>query len=469
MKVLLAFILIFQVSFAQFINEEISKSNYLLDEERLNIRNQRLCSQSTTEEPPFFISSAYKQGDKTFENFRSLQGKTKQSFIPRRSIVKVPKESQRLVGTPSSFVQVEVIGVNEDEFHNDNLDQRGKLRRATNNLANLPKVKLGEKGYLHSKSVEKVDEYTFVVNEDSPLLHLPELQEMNVAAITPTRSGDGKFLTNRCCYSDFWYMTNIQLIYDDEPKCTDEYLFQIVYEDGSKGDSIGVDLNSCHVVNNLTPLKDKDFLAMANFLKLAKGDSNINFSMNKLELLDSRGIVKIPLDYESYDQDTRSAQGPYGSLHYNLDDKGSADAYAKPTTACAFMEILKSQQEECSGYGCQIQFGNIYHPKSWGPHETHYTGECIDIRPLRKDNTTYSITYHNPIYDREKTIELIKLLKRAGATNIYFNDWGVRKVLRYVGKVDGHDNHIHFCLDPDNDDVKKSCRDGVVPQLVEQN
>ena len=320
---------------------------------------------------------------------------------------------------------------------------------------------LGEKGYLHSKSVERVDDYTFVVKEDSPLMHYPQLMAMDVAAITPNRTGDGLFEVNKCCYSDFWYAVNVQVVMPDEPQCTEEYVFQIVYADGSKGDSIGVDLNSCHVANNLMPLKDKDFVSLANFMKLANGDQSLNFTTSRLEFLDSRGIVKIPLDYETYDEETRSMEGPYGSLHYNLDDKGSADAYAKPMTACAFMEILKAQQQECSGYGCQIQFGNLYHPQSWGPHETHYTGKCIDIRPLRIDNTTYAMTYHNPVYNQAKTIELIKLLKRAGATNIYFNDPGVRSELSYVGKVDGHDNHIHFCLDPENEKVQDACQNGL--------
>tara|TARA_B100001971_G_scaffold215193_1_gene259928 strand:+ start:4595 stop:5995 length:1401 start_codon:yes stop_codon:yes gene_type:complete len=466
MKTLILLFISLQLIAQDSVSNDTSQG-YDLDEGRIQARQQRICTVSESDEPPFFVSSAYKQGDKTYENLRSLRDRTRQSFIPRRSIVKVPKESQHLVGTPSSYVKVEVLGINDDEFHNENLNERGKLRRATNKLTSLPKVELGEKGYLHSKSVEKVDEFTFVVTEDSPLLHFPQLQAMDVAAITPRRTGDGKFLTNRCCYSSFIFHTSVQVEYPDEPICTDEYVFQIVYADGSKGDSIGVDLNACHVANNLMPLKDQDFLAMANFIKVAKGDSALNFSTNKLELLDSRGIVKVPLDYENYDADTRSAPGPYGSLHYNLDDKGSADAYAKPMTACTFMEILKTQQEECSGYGCQIQFGNMYHPKNWGPHETHYTGKCIDIRPLRIDNTTYAMTYHNPVYDLDKTIELIKLLRRAGATNIYFNDWNVRKELPYVGRVTGHDNHIHFCLDPENEDVQKACRDGI--PSIEQN
>lgn len=462
MKILVLSILISQFLFAQLV---VPKEPYAYTQ---YFRDQRICKEEKTQEPPFFVSSAYKQGDKTYENLRSLRDKTRQSFIPRRSIVKVPKESQKFVGTPSSFVKVEVIGINEDEFHNEKLDEKGKLRHATNNLTKLPKVKLGEKGYLHSKSVEKVDEFTFVVTENSPLMELPQLQNMDVAAITPKINNDGSFALNKCCYDLFTYHTYIVHYLPDEPECMNEYAFQLVYADGSKGESLGIDINSCHVVNNLTPIKDKDFMAMANFMKVAKGDASLSFETSKLELLDSRGVVKIPLNYETYDEETKSVSGPYGSLHYNLDDKGSADSYAKPATACAFMEILKTQKEQCTGYGCQIQFGNIYHPQSWGPHETHYTGHCIDIRPLRIDNTTYALTYHNPVYNQKKTIELIKLLKKAGATNIYFNDPGVRKVLKYVGKVDGHDNHIHFCLDPKNEKVQKTCRDGI-PSVSSDN
>lgn len=434
------------------------------EEDLQGIRSGRVCTEMLTEEPPFFISSAYKQYDKTYENLRSNVDRTKQSFIPRKSIVKVPKESQKYVDAPGTYVPVEVIGINDDQFHNDNLDKKGRIKYASNLRAGLPKVKLGEKGLLYSKSLERVDDYTFVVQEDSPLIKMNGLEGMNVVAIKPARREQGEFKTNRCCYNKLIFESYIKLAFPEEKECSDEYVFELIFADGSKGKMVNVDVANCNITNNLMPIKSNDFMALANFMNTAKEDEKLSFETGKLEFLDERGIVKIPMDYETYDPETRSYLGPYGSFHYNADDKGNSDIYAKPLTACAFMEILKTQQKECSGYGCQIQFGNIYHPKNWGPHSTHYSGECIDIRPLRIDNTTYSITHWNPVYNEKKTIELIKMLKRAGATNIYFNDKEVRQALPYVGWVTGHDNHIHFCLDPENDEVQKTCKDGVPPK-----
>ncbi|MEX1098891.1 MAG: hypothetical protein WEB87_00610, partial [Bacteriovoracaceae bacterium] len=137
------------------------------------------------------------------------------------------------------------------------------------------------------------------------------------------------------------------------------------------------------------------------------------------------------------------------------------DVYAKPYSACAFMEVLKNHQKRCQGYGCQTQFGNLYHPKSWGAHETHGDGECIDVRPLRVDNTQYSLTHQNPIYDREKTRELIELFKEAGATTIIFNDPQIQRNDPAVARYPGHDNHIHLCLPADSAKVQATCRDGL--------
>jgi len=457
MKALILMILLNSSVFAQLVLPDDKVERLKL------LRTQRTCTPSQTEEAPFYVSDAYKQGDKTYENFRARGTRERQSFIPRRSLVKVPKESQKYVDSPGSYVPVEVLGVNDDQFHNEKLNKKSRFKSATNLLSKLPKVKYGEKGLLYSKSLEKVDDYTFVVTEDSPLIEMNNLKGLDVVAMVPKRLGDGSFLTNKCCYSDEDFSSFIKDDFKNEKQCNVEYRFELILANGIQAMEIGVDVASCEVTQNIMPLKNDDFMALANFMKSAKEDKEMEFNTNKLELLDSRGIVKLPIKYDTYDPETRSFEGPYGSYHYNADDKGSGDTYAKPLTACAFMEVLKTQQKECSGYGCQVQFGNIYHPKNWGPHETHYTGNCIDIRPLRIDNTTYSITYHNPIYDRDKTIDLIKLLKRAGASNIYFNDKKVRNALPYVGYVSGHDNHIHFCLDPQDSDVQDTCENGIEP------
>ena len=58
MKGLLLLILSFSLFAQSFQN--MGLNNYVLDEARMMLRQNRACEASQTEEPPFFVSSAYK-------------------------------------------------------------------------------------------------------------------------------------------------------------------------------------------------------------------------------------------------------------------------------------------------------------------------------------------------------------------------------------------------------------------------
>ena len=202
---------------------------------------------------------------------------------------------------------------------------------------------------------------------------------------------------------------------------------------------------------------------MMNFLSASK-NSGTSFNLDKVELIDDQGLTKLPLDYESYDG--KGMTGPFGSYHYSSDDKGASDVYSKPLTGCAFMKVLEQHQKSCKGDGCQVQFGDLFHLKSWGSHKFHGSGKCIDIRPLKNQNSKTSLTYRSSKYDREKTLNFIKLLKDAGGSPIVFDD---RKVINeFPNRADirptsdgSHSNHIHVCFDPKSSKVKKTCYQGL--------
>jgi hypothetical protein len=418
---------------------------------------QTKCFDRYTTEAPFSVSDASGMGWKTYENFRSKDNhRKKENIIPRRSIVKIKKGSEDFANSPNSYVPVEVLGVAQSDFHDENL-KNSRLSVASSKKQKLKKVNVGKKGFIYSKSLKKADEYTYILKEDSPLLADNGLTEMGVVAIRPDTNSDGEFLVNECCTHD---NTTRDFI---APVCKKKYSFRLVYSDDSYGKSIDLDVNACNIADSLMPFKNKEVVAMMNFIS-SSSNSGTNFNLDKVEMIDDQGLTKIPLDYDSYDGQGMS--GPFGSYHYNTDDKGASDVYSKPLTGCAFMKVLEQQQKSCKGAGCQVQFGNLFHLKTWGTHQFHGSGKCIDIRPMKTDDSKTSLTYKSSNYDREKTLNFIKLLKKAGGSPIVFDDRKVTNEFPDRSDIrptsDGsHANHIHVCFDPKSTKVKKTCYQGL--------
>lgn len=405
---------------------------------------------------PFSVTDASRMGWKTYENFRSKDNyKRKENIIPRRSIVKIKEGSEDFVNSPDMYIPVEVMGVAKSDHHDKNL-KKSRLAIASGDRQRLDKVNIGKKGFLYSKSLKKADEYTYIVSEDSPILADNGLSDMGVVAIKPKVNSEGEYLVKQCCvagnYKDFAL----------KRKCTNKYSFNLVYKDNTVGSSIHLDANACNVANTLTPFKNDEVTAMMNFISTSS-NADIGFSRDKIEMIDETGLVKIPLDYDSHDG--KGLSGPFGSYHYNSDDKGASDAYAKPLTGCAFMKVLEKHQKDCQGEGCQIQFGDMFHLKSWGPHNYHGSGKCIDIRPLKKSTSRTSLTYHSKNYDREKTKKFIELLSEAGGSPIVFDDRKITNEFKDRSDIrptsDGsHANHIHVCFDPSSKTVQDTCYKG---------
>jgi hypothetical protein len=408
------------------------------------------CIQSYVKEGPFSVSDASGMGLKTYENFRSKDNyKKKTNIIPKRSIVKIQKGSEDFVDAPNSYIPVEVIGVADSKFHNENLS-KSRLASSSSKRQKLKEVNIGKKGFIYSKSLKKADKYTYILKEDSPLIADNGLSGMGVVAIQPETNSDGEFIVNQCCtYKSF---AGLSL----KPVCKNKYDFRLVYSDNTFGKSIELDVDACNVADSLMPFKNDEVIAMMNYITSAN-KGRTGFNLDKIEMLDEKGLVKIPLNYESYDG--KGVRGPFGSYHYNADDKGSSDAYAAPLTGCAFMKVLEQHQQSCQGGGCQVQFGDIFHKTDWGPHKTHGKGTCIDIRPLKKTYSKSSLTYNSYNYDREKTKDFIELLRAAGGSPIVFDDRKIKNIKRSVKR--NHANHIHVCFNPESKAVQQSCYQGI--------
>lgn len=177
-----------------------------------------------------------------------------------------------------------------------------------------------------------------------------------------------------------------------------------------------------------------------------------NGSCSGTKLSCARGLVQIPL------QGKLGNIGPCGSHHYRPDPPPGTDAYAAPIANCAFTAVLQEWKKSyCPDRsGCTISWGDASHKSKakYNGHNDHTDGECIDMRPLRKGAFIDSgLSWKSSDYDREKTAELIGVMKKMGATVVLFND------TRAGGKkASGHSNHIHVCF-KNTQDTRYVCND----------
>lgn len=156
----------------------------------------------------------------------------------------------------------------------------------------------------------------------------------------------------------------------------------------------------------------------------------------------SRGLIQMPL------LGSKGNIGACGSFHYNPDSPKGVDAYANPTTACAFTAFLQDwKKNECpSGGGCRIAWGDISHKRSarFNGHRSHTDGHCIDIRPPRKGSFENApLTYNSGDYSKETMQRMVEKMRQFGADTMYFNDPGID-----TKRASGHHNHLHVCFKP---------------------
>lgn len=399
------------------------------------------CKQTSTKVMPFYVTGASGQGEKSYENFRSKSNyRKKKRFIPRRSIVKIPNDVLDYVGHPRTYIPVEVIGTPSDYADRELLKSKNGLKKLSGFKSGLRKVKKGDKGFIYADSIKRAKDFHYVLTEDSPFLEKLDLGQKKNVVLKLKRNLEGEYLINRCC--------------EDNGQCQNYSLFDVIYQDEKQEKMLALNINQCMDLDSLIPLESSNFDSFMDFIRLSSQDEKVNFSLKRIEVLDERGVVKVPLDKETM-------EGPFGSYHYGTDDNAASDVYIKPTAGCAFMEVLKKQQEVCVDEGCEIQFGNMFHKVSWGVHATHESGACIDIRPLKKRSSRLALDYESSEYDMAKTRDFIELLQSAGGSPIYFNDPDILNRNSGVHYSDGHHNHIHVCFHPENEKVQKTCKLGL--------
>lgn len=139
----------------------------------------------------------------------------------------------------------------------------------------------------------------------------------------------------------------------------------------------------------------------------------------------------------------------YGTLHY-VPGTGAQAQYAHPNLLSMIFQIEREWQAICDR---KFGIGNISIDggKKYDKHATHRKGIEMDCRPVRKDYLTGQAarcTYHDKVYDRAATINLIRLfVEHSWVKLVYFNDAEVQKALgARVKSCKGHNDHFHVEL-----------------------
>lgn len=423
-----------------------------------------ICSDVDLPDPPFFISDEYKQGDKVWENFRNIDNQNlSDKYIPRGSIVYTPPSLYEKMSDSDRRIPVRVLSLPNKETE-DRLKQSQNrpgdgIKTMISTVKNKARAEMNSQGWIDKKSVRKAGEFTFFVTKDAPLYKSPGGISLNKNPISLSMTEDGKYKAKRCCTPDS---------YPGEKKCLDQYKFVVSDKDTHQEEEFVVTNLECSLIENMAPVANRIVEPVKTILDLMRVE-NPELAIDQLELLPARQrwsngkptvsrkeMLKVKIDDET-------GEGPFGSFHYRPDDKVSSDIYMKPTSHCAFLQVVKKHNESCKEAGCQVQFGNMYHPPSWGTHDGHGTGECVDIRPFRKsDDDNAGLVYSNNAnsrYDREKTKSFIQLLKKSGARTNIFNDRQISGLSRDSSGV--HDDHIHVCFGENREKVQQTCRNGL--------
>jgi penicillin-insensitive murein DD-endopeptidase len=130
-----------------------------------------------------------------------------------------------------------------------------------------------------------------------------------------------------------------------------------------------------------------------------------------------------------------------GFTTYNRANNG-ADQYGTEKTIQRIVEIGRRWAVFCA---VPFAVGDISR-KGGGvlpPHKSHQRGVDLDLRPLRTDGQNLPITYLDAGYSRDRTRELVKLIREVEPRAIiYFND-SVLIREKLTQHLTGHHNHLH--------------------------
>jgi hypothetical protein len=160
-------------------------------------------------------------------------------------------------------------------------------------------------------------------------------------------------------------------------------------------------------------------------------------------------------------------------VHALGDDDLDSDIWGTPALVVALMELSAGWHERCvtriaplakipahvAKKACTVQINDLgwYNDRLPDPlgHASHATGRCVDIRPFRNDGSWFETNWRKKDdrkgvgqrYSRVLTEAFLRYtMDEHRFTSVIFNDRSIRKKLKNVRKLAGHDDHIHMCV-----------------------
>ncbi len=422
---------------------------------------------------------------------------TQPFVLPKRSIVQLSPKAQsyfELGGNANKLIGVRVLSVAPENTKLGE-DDLGKVKDTAAFRDHKKKSSIkpqfaapGDLGFLKMEDIEKVQDqkgYVFMVKKETPLHQFLSSQRSDIESFAlQLHQQDGKFLVNECCG---------QVTNREQKKvevCKDFAIYKVI--DLDSGNEVQLDspleaeCEDC-LMRHVIPMQ-KDFAQpLASILSAIKTDSALESisSISKLNFVDARGYVQIPVDPS--DSNSESRRAPFGSMQYEP-EKGNADLYLKPEVACGLTQALKTwQTKHCPNNSpdCRIEFGNASHAvhdktttnKNAWPHASHDSGECIDIRPNYKkassDGRTFMIWKNgrwieNPQFDETKFINMMNLFNQLGPDTCFTSHTRMNGLFPSANctRIDDHNDHLHICFpryngSKLNNKLLNACQNGV--------
>lgn len=476
-------------------------------------RSIDICEKEYTLIPPFAVSQKTVKNPSSFQKVYAknslIENKTT-AFLPNGSIVRMePGEVEELSevlkkkileqenfdylkALSDKLLPVEVVKSNTMLTQQLSIQESiGKKRINFKNIIknDLNILKKGQKGYIHALALDifKEKKNKFVLSKNAPDFFAKDTllndKLITLKAKKDPADGVNKYQASKCCFykkgSNICHYKDYQFQAEDI-QTGKKFSFTYKKVETCCGDDLFAFLRS-------VPAENSDEFVQAHFLllhddnyrEINTGPINnllVTKELSKLEKKtsdenSSHSFMKLPLFHNlvfrepgvKYDRTVYEA--PFNSYHYNPSGASdeSNDEWGKAVSMCAFLQTLKSWQDTCKGANCSVGIGHIYHPTDLKVHQTHGSGECFDVRPFtdNPDHKYHRVSYKQRRYSHKKTLKFIKLLRRSGARNIYFNDPKIHKKFYYVRKSKGHDNHIHFCYPVESDKVYTTCFNGI--------
>jgi len=415
---------------------------------------------------------------------------TQPFVLPKRSIVQLSPKAQRyyeLGDSTNKLIGVRVLSVAPENAKLGE-DDLGKIKDVANYREHKTKPSMkpqfaaaGDLGFLKMEDIEKVQDqkgYVFMVKKETPLHQFLSNQRSDIESFAlQLHQQDGKFLVNECCG---------EVLNREQKKvqvCKDFAIYKVI--DLGSGDEVPLgspleaDCEDC-LMKHVIPMQ-KDFAQpLASILSAIKTDSALETisSVSKLNFVDSRGYVQIPVDPSDSNSEYRRA--PFGSMQYEP-EKGNADLYLKPEVACGFTQVLKTWQKKyCSDNSptCRIEFGNASHAvhdrntpnKNAWPHASHDSGECLDVRPnYKRAIVSEGRTFGSTQFDETKFINMMNLFNQLGPNTCFTANQKMNRLFQSSAKcvyLPDHNDHLHICFpryhgSKLNNKLLNACQNGV--------